>query len=340
MLEYAIMGASLSAQGRRHDTGEVTGYTLRLINQAEHLGTVPEKIHKITYPGNRLSDAGLVRLQDTISRSPDICIVEPLVEDSSRGRWASPEEVFFIYEQLISAGILPVSFLVPLPVKSTVDQFPVHDAIMEVSRKFSLPVFVANLGDIIERGGVFNGVHTTAESGKMLAQQLVNFLSATDLDGLLTRVRKIGALPPRLRIRCYSMPRKAYRKLRVKVVPRRHGAYTLRLIQRQCIGPHSPVLSVNVVPEYARNPVSEETSVWDPFCHYERSSYVNLIPRALELEGAANIEIAVAEKSPDYASCRRDVLSWPASANLEMRTEGPLNFVSSMGIDVEAAYVG
>lgn len=340
MLKYVVMGASLSAQGRRHDTGEITGYTEHFIAQADRLSTISSNIQKVTYPGNRLSDAGLIRMTDVLSKNPDICIVEPLVEDSSRGRWATPEEIFFVYESLISNGILPISFLVPLPEHLRVSQFPVYGPVMEISEKFGIPTLIADTKSIIEGGGIFKGVHTTEKSGALLADQLVEFISGIDTRALLKKVRKITPFSPRLVMESYKMPWKPYKKLRIKVKPRCDGHYTLRIIQRQCIGPHSPVLSINLTLQGGGSSISYETSVWDPFCHYERSSYVNLFPQALELEGAASVEIAVSERLPDYTSCRRDVSSWPLPSDLEMRTEGPLNFVSSVGIDVEAAYVG
>ncbi|KGM89513.1 hypothetical protein rosmuc_00104 [Roseovarius mucosus DSM 17069] len=60
-MKIAILGASVSAQTITHNTGEVTGYAE--VMRREHTGALGTCVIKqFTYPGNRLSDGGLLRL--------------------------------------------------------------------------------------------------------------------------------------------------------------------------------------------------------------------------------------------------------------------------------------
>lgn len=121
--KIAVLGASLSAQTVNHKTGELTGYVeaFRRMSEVE-LGLPSENIIQFAYGGNRLSDAGLIRLEEVIAEKPSVCIVEPIVEDVSRGSEAGEAEYLHVFNKLVSNNILPLVLCVPLPLTDPITE--------------------------------------------------------------------------------------------------------------------------------------------------------------------------------------------------------------------------
>lgn len=99
-MKLAFIGASVTAQGTHHQSGEITGYREILSKKIiENLAF--DTIRSFTHSGNRMSDGGLINLIEIINFKPDICIIEPLIEDKSRGDKVLIEEIYFFYEALL-----------------------------------------------------------------------------------------------------------------------------------------------------------------------------------------------------------------------------------------------
>lgn len=111
-MKLAILGASVSAQSRNHVSGEITGYSeVLLLSHAKNLGI--SEIRRFTYSGNRLSDGGLIQSIAVRDYRPDYCIVEPNIEDESRGWAVTEDELKFIYKNIATSGARPINLFLP-----------------------------------------------------------------------------------------------------------------------------------------------------------------------------------------------------------------------------------
>lgn len=342
-MEYGVLGASLSAQTVRHDTGEPVGYVEFLRrNHAEQLQTTPLGIRSYAYPGARLFNAGLVRLQDVLVDAPDICIFEPLVEDTSKGRWARPIELQTVYKRLIETGIVPVTFFVGLPEHASVDDFPVTADLRRICRTFGLPLIEADIAAIRDAGAAFSGVHTTAESGPALAAQLADGLAALDLPALRERILSRPMPEAEIHVACAPPPdRSDLRRISIDVTPVRPGPYALRMVMEQSIGPQAPVIRARVVaPDTGEGlQAPQELSVWDPNCHYDRDAFTTLLEETGPFTRPVRVEVEVAGTDPDYASARRGRDHWPGADRRCLRPRGPVAVISDRMTELQVAAV-
>jgi len=338
-MRYGIMGASLSAQTVRHDTGEVVGYVEFLRrHQSRRLNTNPDNIKQYTYGGNRLSDGGLIRFKEILADRPDVCILEPLVEDGSRGRWTKPNEILDIYGQLIQNEIIPVTFLVPLPAGRSASEIPITQTIKQLCNKYNLPLFEANINHIVNAGGQFQGVHTSPSSGALLAEQLAYFLFSLDFKALLNHCRGLTFPPMTLFFETLSPPSlNKVNHIRIDISPANASQFQLRIIQKQQIGKRSPVISTKIYKNGTQQDIlqSQEISVWDPHCHYDRDSFVTLCNDTIELDNAITIETSVAPVRPKYETCKREVDSWPLENERSLFPKGDLILISTQKIQAE-----
>ncbi|WP_255454752.1 glycosyltransferase [Parasphingopyxis sp. CP4] len=325
---YGVFGASLTGQGVRHDSGEALGYVEFLKRKhAANVNSRSANIKRFCYPGNRLSDGGMIALDHVISEKPDICILELAVENQAVGRLATHEEVSLIYSRLLDNGILPVTFLVPLPIGRKPEKLPNFTAAVEICEQHGLPILIADTQQIAASGAEFNDVHTTAESGEKLADQLADFLSALPFDDLKRQFRNYNIPQSTLKSQRLSMPsHKDLERICIRIEPRDDQPFRFRIVQRHEIGPHSPVLDVRTLDDDNAGDGWERhsVSVWDQYCHYSRKSYVTLLPDDREYRGAVSVEISIASDSPDYSRCRRSVESWPAPEELSLRPIGAI----------------
>ena len=176
-MKLAIFGASVSAQGLNHATKEVTGYAEVLRRDyAARLGL--SEVRQITYAGNRASDAGLIRLEQVVSYAPKVCLFEPLIEDMNRGTQASDAEIEYIYRRLLNAGILPVTLMLPNPVRRVPDARPEYPRYKAVCDKLGLPVIRIDLTGVEGIEDKFNGPHTRKAGAEIYAAQIAGELAA------------------------------------------------------------------------------------------------------------------------------------------------------------------
>lgn len=341
-VKFVVFGASASAQTVKHDTKEVTGYCEVL--RRRFLGALgASALQQICYGGNRLSDGGLYRLGEVVAARPGVCIVEPLVEDTTRGQYADRNEALFIYETLLKARILPVTLLLPQPARRTPDKWPTYEMFKRICADFGLPVIEVDLTGVAELDKKFEGIHTRLVGAELYAQAVV--------DG----VRRLGDLPTFADHVFATMPppgaslfettvevpdTAVVRRIALRLRARDDAGFAFRVVQPQFVGPFSPVLQVIATWTGGAEPGQAMTtrSLWDPYCHYERRSYAVLEDRPVEAGHTGCIlSVTMSPEDPAYAESRRPVERWPAAAERCMKPWGKIKVFSTAPL--EAALV-
>lgn len=340
-MKIAILGASVSAQTITHNTGEVTGYAE--VMRREHTGALGACVIKqFTYPGNRLSDGGLLRLEEVLNWGADICLIEPLIEDGRRGKNSLEVEKRHIYISLLEAGILPVTVLIPEPFGRSARNLPHYDQFIGISRQYGLPVIEVDVADVSDIEEKFSGVHTRLEGARIYARQIVDALlrlenpmqRATDaLAEALKRGRPQLSIAPIPLLT--DMPSQV-KYLEITIVSRHPERLPIRLVQHQDIGKFSPVLDV-VLSRHDQGQICSETiSIWDEYCHYNRSSYVMLADAVLEEPGCYTLSLGVSSDHPAYSKCRHPVEEWPK--HRYMVPKGPPVLISKLPVETSGVF--
>ncbi len=314
-MKLAILGASVSQQGRNHVTGQVTGYSEALrVSYSEKIGF--SEVKQFTYGGNRASDGGLVQSLAVREYRPDVCIFEPNIEDISRGTSVTENELVFIYRNILESGAKPLTLLLPDNLTLNPATRPQFAFLQSVSEKFGIPVATIDLRDVPNSEKLLAGVHTTPIGGeyyaKIIASELTNLIAAghatVDLDKMATPLRyKIIPKEPGDRGLHYAFQID---------FPEHSAGAPIRIIQKQRIGAFSPVLDI------LNGVTCSSRSVWDQYCHFERESYVVLFSGLMEPGG--NLEISVSDKNPMYHQCRREDVTWPKPEDRYLNTLGDI----------------
>jgi hypothetical protein len=330
-MKIAVLGASLSAQTTNHKDGEVTGYVeaFRRKNSSK-FQLMPKDITQFTYGGNRLSDAGFIQLEDLIISRPDICIVEPIVEDISRGREANEQDYLYVFNRLIENDILPIVFCVPLPLGAKVLESRRYLICREICHKYKIPLKTIDLSKATNDGLIFNGLHTNTSTAYYLASELdvfmreINFIEAWESLSNLNILNNIAVQP------ISPFKNKNVRSVSIDFQAGSFGR--LSLIQRQNIGPYSPVLSITITQKNPNASIKrQEKSVWDRYCYYQRSSYVTLCDVNVEA-GDVTILIDIADTQPNYSKCSKYEGSWPKANELRLEPLGAIMSISNCSI--------
>jgi hypothetical protein len=311
----SVLGASVSAQTVHHQTREPTGYVEFL--RRNHLNTLGvDAIVQACYPGNRLSDGGMV-----LAASPDVqnsafVLIEPNVEDPSRGRIATNEEVRDVIATACAGGARPIMLMLPDSGDRCPSDAPDHGRLTSIARRFGIPVINLRLPDDFDDAYMRIEPHTTPPGGKWYARRLAPRIAAVigdydsgrltfDPAALVSHIRRATAAFPadrryrRLSLSCTGTPGKP-----------------VTIIQLQTIGPHSPVIDIQT------SHGTQSVSLWDPFCHFVRQSYVTLYSGPRPPDGRIDITCTAAD--PDYATCRRDGQVWHAAADRHLHASGDL----------------
>lgn len=315
-MKIAVFGASVSAQARNHKTGEITGYSEVLREDyLTRLGAT--EIRRITYPGNRLSDGGMLRLAHVLAFKPDICIFEPLIEDGTRGVRSTAAEIRFVYLEMLRAGILPVTVLLPDTTRGPAASLPNYAIYQGLCRAYQLPVLEIDLTGVSDLEAKFDRMHTKLEGARLYANRIAAFLQTLgNCQSIISHALERAKTQPSAHVYIQQLtqplPRGPVKRLTGLSVELQHDMddpVSFRLVQHQRLGPFSPVLDGQFSPDGS----PFQISVWDPFCHFERDSYVMLCSQTIAPGLLRTLSLDVAETRPDYASCRRQVLQWPSA---------------------------
>lgn len=344
-MKIVIMGAAASAQSTHHETGQITGYSevIRLRHQQD-LGA--SGVQRITYAGNRLSDGGLIRLQEVLAAKPDICLFEPLIEDVTRGERATDDEILYVYASLVGAGILPVTVMLPLPQSPDPKLNPAAKRFSTFCTQHNLPMIWIDLSNAGAIENLLQGVHTTNAGARIYATQIVEALkklpAPQDCLAQIQNMPNVADLP--VSVRPVDLPEGIdLANFRFQLRPGGEGGGVVRLIQMQDIGPFSPVLEMTVQKLAIRSgkplrnvkKTTQMNSIWDPYCHYARRSFVTLARVEIDGKNPVAVQVKQSAADPDYASCRREGISWPKPAERKLAPLGKMFLVSDMPVEIE-----
>ena len=325
LTSIGVLGASLSAQTVNHKTGELTGYVEALRRSyADALGVVPENIQQFAYGGNRLSDAGLILLDEVIDAKPDICILEPVVEDVSRGREITSADFLYVIRKLTENGILPIVFRVPLPLETNVASSDRYVLSGEICERYAIPLITSDLSKAIEAGMEFNGLHTLKDTAQFLAEELGKYLLSLNLNDAWRSLSAQNRLPvSKIKVvKLDDVGTTQWSTLSFQFSASQESH--LVLLQKQNIGPFSPVLQIAVKGSDGQEVAHSLQSVWDRFCYYQRSSFVTLCNVDLP-KGGGIITVEIAnEYAPNYNSCKKFEGKWP---NAQGRKIDPIGVI-------------
>jgi hypothetical protein len=325
-MKIGFIGASVTAQGFNHSTKELTGYR-------EYLNQELDEIFKdftsfnFSYPGNRLSDAGLLKVDEIIKSSPDVLIIEPLVEDATRGVAATEDEIYFFYSSFISRGIKVITLLMPHGIRSIVKDNN-YKKIVAINDALSIDTIEIDIFKI-DVEGWFTGVHTTTKGvkpvGNMIKEQLLRILRSSSHFHPNKTKEKENVFVERVQ-NSEILPKT------ITISSQRGGK--LRLVQKGRIGPFSPILNISISQETSDKKLALSQSIWDPYCHYERNSYMTLVPTHVVDNGRVDYKIQISHDEPNYEECRRDDVKWPKKADLKIVASDDIFIISDFKMDV------
>lgn len=348
----AVLGASVSAQTIRHDTRELTGYVEALRrHHLDELGLA--EIVQFSYSGNRISDGGIILLDRVIRSGCEICLVEPLVEDDTRGSDPTEEEASHVYRSLIDAGILPITLFLPRPRNGTARVWPTYGLLEGVCARFGVPLIELALDDpqVQADFSVYfsDAIHTRARGAELYASRIAEKLLALgDLDELRRNLRLPAGLGTSTRLASLDPPDFGkVRRLGVRVTNRSDETRAYRVIQLQKVGPHSPLVEIRARSHsldpaapagISRDDTAARFSVWDLHCHYVRSSFVTLVKREIAARSIVDLDLAVSAEDPDYAACRREGFEFPPAGDRYLLPLGEIHLISDgeLGFELNA----
>jgi hypothetical protein len=335
-MKVAVFGASVSAQTVRHGTDEITGYCEVLRRRwLKAIGAT--SLTQICYPGSRLSDGGLYRVADLIEHAPDLCLFEPLIEDGSRGRTVTAGEAEFVYRSMLRNRILPVALFLPNPAVRTPRKWGTYPLHKRICNAIGLPCIEVDLGTSGDITGRFNGVHTHLSGAELYADEIVRGLQAIgDHRSLAEQAFAAAAKlqPPLYETLVETPARKTVSTVTLRLHPRTAGTFRYRAVQPHQIGPFSPVVAVQANGASSQGDLLR--SVWDPYCSYERRTYLVLDDRSVTESGVAcTVTISISSADPDYAKVRQPVERWPMAHERSLRPVGPIKVFSTLPVDIE-----
>lgn len=325
-MRIGFIGASVTAQRFRRTSGELTGYSeflrLKLAEKFENAS-----FYDFSYPGNRLSDAGLLKLNEVLNCKLDYLIVEPLVENNTLGVDSTEAEIRYFYQSLLVAGIKVVTLLLPSG-ENCIIKNRYYELLRTINEEYNIPIIEIEVSNK-NVAGWFSGVHTTPEGaaamGKIILQKLefymvynfpVPFFDSSHQSVFIQRIPKT----------------KDNEILERSLTISARSSGSMRVIQRSKIGPYSPVLETHVFNQIEQSNKVLYSSVWDPYCHYERAAYVNIIPSNDVELGTTIYLIKISQNPPRYNSCRRSDIVWPKVDELTLKATDDAFVISNFPI--------
>lgn len=300
MKKIVFLGASVTAQRFSLKTGELTGYVEAFkVHHASNLGFLQVVSH--AWPGNRLSDAGLICTHQMLPGKPDVAIIEPLVEDRTRGRDFSEQHLHFIFQSCVDAGILPVAFALPKPGGSD----PFSQRNYEILKNYciprKLPLIPVVIPTDLEREVLYRDrMHTKRQGAEIYAQILSDALPAILAKGW-SEIDVESREPVYKVMEVPSNATSDFQSICIRNSKPETGMGSIVILQKQKIGSFSPVVTVAF--EWLSGARSTyDLSIWDPYCYYERFSYVKIAET--DRSDFNEIRVTVSEEIPSYDTSR------------------------------------
>jgi hypothetical protein len=329
-MKIAFLGASVTAQTFAHQSGELTGYVEAFKkHHATHCGF--SEVLSYAWSGNRLSDAGMVCIHLMLQDKPDVAILEPLIEDHTRGRDFSPKHIEYFFYSCTTSGILPIVFALPKPGGLAPFNHLNYDLLNSYCKDRNLPIIPIIMPNQFDRDLFYRDtVHTRKLGAEYYAQSLANALPAIVSKGLQD-IDSSGCVST-LKVNCIqSDPKSKIHSVVIRNLdPQSSNGYFL-LLQKQKIGDFSPVIETSFQ-WLSGNHSSYNSSIWDPYCYYERLSYVTLAES--DRSDFVSIGISVANIDPQYENCRGKFDYSKCKFDRFICPAGPFWIISDQTLDI------
>lgn len=329
MKKIGFLGASVTAQTYEREAEEVTGYVEVFKNEyAKGLGF--EDVIVYAYAGNRISDAGLICAAEILNQCLDVVILEVTIEDRSRGSDFSDKHLNHLCNIFTSNNVFPIFLALPEPGEHRPSNLA-YQRISRFAETKGIPLCIVELPPSVELTDLCrDGVHTNAKGADRYASALGEFIGRM----VDTGWPQITPNPDSFTFQVQRIQMSGSSDFQTITIknesPDREGG-SLSIIQRQSIGKHSPVIDIEIT-GLSGDSLRRQISIWDPYCHYARESYINLVE--LARTDFSEIIIHVSSKLPDYSSCRRDFDFTAAQANRCMRSDQPFWVISEDAIEL------
>ena len=214
---------------------------------------------------------------------------------------------------MVSNNILPLVLCVPLPLTDAVTETQRYKVCKKLCEQYKIPLVTLDLTKATDAGIVFEGLHTKGEGASFIADELLKAFHTLHIKKSLMRLQPLKRLP---------LPSFTFKSIdELSVSPWRSIEFALKcdpplrlkIIQRQNIGPFSPVLKVSTLDAQTNAVLSSKiVSIWDRYCYYQRSSFVVLCDIVLPKQSGA-VKIEVSSDAPDYKKCTKFAGTWPSS---------------------------
>ena len=296
-------GASITAQGIHHSSGEPTGYVHYLSEiLAKQISNA--EVRSLAAGSSHFDSAGYVLLDEVINQKPDLLILDWHITGLGQFDdflWSSA------IRKIRDSAITTLIVIFPLSeVISAGHERPnVGQARGAVSAGIHLLNLYTNVGSsVFPDLHLRDGVHTNPAGAELYAR-LIAFAIAEILSDPSCVLQEGGGLS--IPLVSISEPvfvdscllDDGFKKLSsLDMVIERSSGWTggINIIAESMVGPFSPVVNI------AFNDGTASQSIWDPWCHYPRSNFTSLIKLPC-LNDSIDIAITISDESPDYSKC-------------------------------------
>jgi hypothetical protein len=338
-MHVIFTGASVTGQSRDHSTGQVTGYTEAIKDIMPTMSSSNWTFSTKAYPGNRFSDGALIAIEEIISSAARICVVEPLQEDYTRGEVANLSHIELFYSSLLASDILPVTLLLPHQATLKAKDFPTYGLITDFCASHKLPTLEISLNEEEAAKMLRDRVHTNTHGAYHYANIMAKYL--LQLEAGFQNIKKecIKIPTSNLEVKKIIVGMDAsYTSMDLKIISPEGRIEEIVVLQEQLIGPHSPVVEIYSMDSNLKtNSCLYCSSIWDPYCHYERNSIVCLYRGTVE-QNKIHMKLIISQNLPDYVKSRRTVNCWPDQSEMRLIPAGPFYAIGKRGLEVEITF--
>lgn len=296
-MRYLFFGASVTEQTASHSTGEITGYVTCLETDYTY------SLDRISAGSCSIHDAGILLLDDVISKSPDVCFLE----------WCTSLKidrdlnvVTYICKSLASHGIAPVPLILPRSDRANRDTELAGDLI-RVCRTLGCPTLDLS-GSLVEAATseiLRDVVHTTLDGAKFYANRISAFIESEEF--VIPSKQELVILSDRLPSQPINISTVEGRNREpLNITARR---LRLRLSRPKSSKPDE-VVKASIFADVRVGPwtgkvstvygshFEEQVDMFDRWCFRERQCLKKLTPEILFEESTLDLHLVVSEQRP------------------------------------------
>lgn len=309
-----FFGASVTAQGRHHQTGDITGYYPHVVESFKEIYPSAHVI-RTSAGSSHFNDAGYCLLDEVIETNPDIIVFD----------WHSTSLESFDSD-LFAAAVGKVKrsgshlLLSILPRRASIGKHLQLPCIMQAYEALSDSVHIL---DLYNEPMIIDSIdellrdecHTTLLGAKVYSQFLVSkiceILAMPAYHG-----RSLQSDNPLVPVSKLELADDYVHASEIQLIVKPGGsARGSTLVLDHKVGPYSPVVEIKTGQGYLKS-----FSLWDPYCHYERQNYIALPGRyGSKSPESLSVQISVSNKLPLYELARNKDYDFSSVTSRYMR---------------------